>query len=659
MDKKELEARYKFNLPADMEFSLEGDSLEVILGNKSYNANMQEDSSAFESWVICLMAMLKKDNAQSINHVSIRFKEERKIKNCTPQERQLYYRLFKANLNYGWEIPAYAEIEAIVKPLEDAVLTVPSNEAEKYARNTEAILERNYIEAASNEGRKVYQQLPLGFFRGSVSEKYRLTPTSFLDMWELERPDTLTIYELKAKGNKKAGIISELLYYTNILADILKKDTNIEFKESYNNYRGIRILTECHKDKSIRNITGIFLTDELHPMIEEYKDEILEIINNTGKKNGISISYSFKKYTDNISDYSEYREEERSRQELLLNGPDNIVFPPDVTGGGWYKGRERTFCIEKGKEAFNLYPDIRYKVQKYFAEEGIAFWGVQNIVPNHILSSQVSCLNHLFAVREDKEMVLEIAKAITKRKDIKEMKRIDCDKEPQFIAFEAVSDADFLNEGNSSKRGAFRTSIDAVMLAALEGKSEAESSTLLIAIEWKYTESYSRDDKSVESDSDKPMQPESKGIERLNRYCRLINDSEYLKPFNGDSCENELGLSNDILPYRNSIYFQEPFYQLMRQTLWAEQMIKHNSTERIKATEFMHIHIIPSGNTALLGKGFNTDKSKGTSMEDSWIQRLKDDKQNIYKRVDPETIRDALVSKYPELYNYLKTRYYI
>lgn len=38
--------------------------------------------------------------------------------------------------------------------------------------------------------------------------------------------------------------------------------------------------------------------------------------------------------------------------------------------------------------------------------------------------------------------------------------------------------------------------------------------------------------------------------------------------------------SASIISYRNSIYFQEPYYQLMRQTLWAEQVIDNKHQKR-------------------------------------------------------------------------------
>lgn len=58
--------------------------------------------------------------------------------------------------------------------------------------------------------------------------------------------------------------------------------------------------------------------------------------------------------------------------------------------------------------------------------------------------------------------------------------------------------------------------------------------------------------------------------------------------------------SASIISYRNSIYSQEPYYQLMRQTLWAEQVINNKSSEKIKADSFVNIHVVTSQNKELL-----------------------------------------------------------
>ena len=100
-----------------------------------------------------------------------------------------------------------------------------------------------------------------------------------------------------------------------------------------------------------------------------------------------------------------------------------------------------------------------------------------------------------------------------------------------------------------------------------------DGSRWIIPIEWKYTESYPDVDKSKEgvSRSEEGALADNgvcKGVVRMNRYNKLITESEQLRTLDD---------------YGGSIYYQEPFYQLMRQTLWAEQIIRHNDREQFDA----------------------------------------------------------------------------
>lgn len=92
----------------------------------------------------------------------------------------------------------------------------------------------------------------------------------------------------------------------------------------------------------------------------------------------------------------------------------------------------------------------------------------------------------------------------------------------------------------------------------------------------------------------------------MSRYSNLIDSSKQL-----------MSLSS----YQGSLYYFEPFYQLMRQTLWAEQMVSNKNEERIKADNYLHIHIIPDENDELLLKRY---KVSGKGMEESWREMLSD-----------------------------------
>lgn len=319
---------------------------------------------------------------------------------------------------------------------------------------------------------------------------------------------------------------------------------------------------------------------------------------------------------------SEYQEKERK------DAPIRNCFNGDIFGGV-YKNQPRPFVLKNWEN--NFYQPILHEVQDYFTHNKISWWGGKSPT-GHILSSQIACLNHLFFIREDKDAVLAVAKTICN--DIVTVLPIPIDNYlSAFISFEAVSDNDLLNEGRPT-RGSNCTSIDALILA-----KNNDGKIILIPMEWKYTEFYDNTDKSSQAS----------GIIRLNRYSKLINESSQLKLKKTD--------------YTSSIYFFEPFYQLMRQTLWAEQMIKHKANERVKADDFIHVHVIPKDNHDLLKDDMNTNKrrkgysnreipEKFDSLEKTWKSVLKD--SNKYKIITPE---DLLSKIDKDLIDYLFKRY--
>jgi len=298
-------------------------------------------------------------------------------------------------------------------------------------------------------------------------------------------------------------------------------------------------------------------------------------------------------------------------QNLMQN---SSVFNGDMWGGVFKKYSYPSILQDENN---NLFAPARKTILDYFKQNKISWWNGQ--LTNHPLSSQVACLNHLFPLREDKQAVLSIIKNIYP--DIIDVKPLTTDKFlPAFIQFEAISDDNHLNEVNSI-RGSQCTSIDALIYG--EGR---DGRKILFPIEWKYVEAYGNEDKA----SGNP------GIARIKRYTDLINQSAQLK-------------AND-----HTICYFEPFYQLMRQTLWAEQLISHRKTETIKADDYIHIHVIPSENGNLLHKIY---PYSGKGMEATWRECLND--QSRYVIVTPEELLSPVDwDRYSILFEYLNTRYW-
>ncbi len=307
-----------------------------------------------------------------------------------------------------------------------------------------------------------------------------------------------------------------------------------------------------------------------------------------------------------------YKEAQRAHVQNLIKSSN--IFYGD-RGNGTFRKTTYPFVLQKADN--NLYAPILDCVKQYFEKNNITWWN--GGVTNHPLSSQIACINHLFPIRNDKDVVLKIMKHF--KPDLKEVLQIDSDTyNPAYIQFEAVSDKDYLKE-NSSKRGSYCTSIDALVYGILE-----DSKKIIFPIEWKFTEVYYNTDKSEGSSGDT----------RKKRYTCLINHSAQLKDAN------------------HSFLYFEPFYQLMRQTLWAEQMIAHKNDETIKADEYFHIHVIPEENKQLLNR---TYKCSGKNMKNTWHLCIGD--QDKYITVTPkEFLSELPYEKYNGLLEYLENRYW-
>ena len=321
---------------------------------------------------------------------------------------------------------------------------------------------------------------------------------------------------------------------------------------------------------------------------------------------------------------SSYKDSQYARQEDLIN--NSGVFNGDK-GNGYFMGKPRPFVLRDGVN--NLYEPIRNGVLQYFKENKISWWGGDK-PSGHTLSSQIACLNHLFAIMHDHDAVLAMLNGI--RDEFEEVLPVSCDANPKYIGFEVVSTDDHLNE-KTSTRGSNCTSVDAFIYAKHKGGGK-----WLIPIEWKYTEHYANLDKSREDRYGEEKGSNGKGQERVRRYSALTDASTQLKSLGS---------------YYGSMYYQEPFYQLMRQTLWAENIIKHQNTETLKADDYMHIHVIPSANKDLLEKKYSVSSM---SMEETWRSMLHD--QGKYIIVSPENLLAPVAEKYSELVSYLKKRYW-
>lgn len=304
-----------------------------------------------------------------------------------------------------------------------------------------------------------------------------------------------------------------------------------------------------------------------------------------------------------------YKERQKQHQINLLTNPR--IFTPGTEGYGVFRKLPYPHILKNGKR--NLYLSIienEEEVCKYFENHDIQWWGGK--ITGNLLSSQIACLNHLFSIRKDKDLVLKIIQGI----DPDFVDVFHLPNESQYISFEVVARTNnFMNEGKP-KRGARCTSIDALIIAQRKNGDKC-----LIPIEWKYTEQ----EKSNKFENET----------RHGRYDELIEDSKYLRSTNAKS---------------DKTLYKEPYYELMRQTLWAELIVKKEANEWLNVTDFLHLHVVPNDNTAFRGR-------KG-EMEETWKSCLEDPKK--YKLIDPSELFEPIKkeAKCQKLIDYLNERYW-
>ena len=222
---KLLQAKNKnLQLPSGMGFSIEDKTLTITMKEKGMIANMQTDASAFEGWAICLKAWLP----ELIDDVNI--EREKSIDSSDQHYQRLLYRLDKFTTIYSWAHTTSfkEEIDNFRKENGNVFINVPKSKASKSAAHCEAQLERTFCQENKDKFDVIDHQLPVRLFNDEIKEDNAITPKTYLDIWSIK--DTLLrIFELKLPTNTEIGIISELMFYVNVMTDVINGKITIPF----------------------------------------------------------------------------------------------------------------------------------------------------------------------------------------------------------------------------------------------------------------------------------------------------------------------------------------------------------------------------------------------------------------------------------------------
>ena len=331
----------------------------------------------------------------------------------------------------------------------------------------------------------------------------------------------------------------------------------------------------------------------------------------------------------------EYNEEQRIVQSEFF----------DDKGGGLFNQKAYNFVLREEFRKDNLFNDIANDAINYFKMNKIGWWrGKDDLPTNHMLSSQVSCVNHLFWLQDNENAATEVLKGIDPEfKAIPFPKNANSDKE-NYVEFE-YDGFDLTNNNGKNiigerrtSRGATSTSVDAAMIAQKGNRK------ILVLIEWKYIEKYSG--KAIDKETGTYNNQKSIYKNLLTMNESPINMSLLIE---NDKCKCDKKYDKEYVKF--SI---EPFYQLMRQTLLGWQLV---GRESIIADDYIHIHVIPSGNKQLLNGKTSPNITNGLNICDGWKTYLKN--PNKYKHIDPKDLIETSANKYnSRLSKYLSDRYW-
>lgn len=299
---QELRKTFKsIEFPSRIDFEIQQNKLNLKMYKTGILANMQEDNSAFEGWILVLMTFFNKEK-ERIKNVTLSWESPDENERSGHYHR-FVYRVIKFKKIFKWfAISANNEneiIEFTQKYLDESdllVLNYPKSEAKDVPESkSESYMERQFKK--SPEFKQNFQlqyiehQLPVGIFFKEVGRGKNVFTggKSAIDLWGIKNSE-LFIFELKFQNNK-VGIISETLLYLWIMEDLFInkkiKYPVLTKKELSKPFRSFDIIyKKANEDKGIIKINGVLLADEYHVLVDE---DLISFVNKHFKSNPLEI----------------------------------------------------------------------------------------------------------------------------------------------------------------------------------------------------------------------------------------------------------------------------------------------------------------------------------------------------------------------------------
>ncbi len=289
---RELSARCpkpnKIKLPSHIGFHEVGDgTVRLNLGERCVLANMQEDKSSFEGWALAL----KRWVPERVKRIEIAWES-------TADSNDAHYQRFLFRLARFAELFDWFGVANSESACELAKLRTGKNDIRYFittakkprpvdankAHPREALYEDEHLlECEINKSpaalktllsiEEMDRQFPVGVFENEVKRgANEIFPRghSAIDLLGINGND-IFVFELKALGNVKVGILSELFFYSCIVEGI--QTGQYALQEGKNDFKieGSDIIGR--KDGIIR---ALMLTPDWHPLVDE---ELIGMVN--------------------------------------------------------------------------------------------------------------------------------------------------------------------------------------------------------------------------------------------------------------------------------------------------------------------------------------------------------------------------------------------
>jgi len=332
---------------------------------------------------------------------------------------------------------------------------------------------------------------------------------------------------------------------------------------------------------------------------------------------------------------TEFRNSEKSRYRQLKGK----FLSAAATKNGTYPAGERyDFCIENDHSEENLFKDIRSDAISYFKQREIPWHdGIEKRTKpsNHLCCSQSCCVNFLFPVSDKCELISDIFRKFYPQLFIAQTIEADGplpNGSLPYVSFEWIGLEDYLGELKRKQmkrtRGANFTSADFIMRF-----KRNDGNTQVVLGEWKYTEEYGRTDLGIEA-----------------------RKKNYKIAFERDERDGGVFIKPSDQLY-DSLFF-DPFYQLMRLQLLAQEMeINHGMGADIVSV----LHVSPKANTGFrnhVTSPYLQEKYPGKGVLEIWETLVK---PGSFKSISVENlltaINNAAANKYADWVDYLNARY--